>query len=130
MEALDARLTAVEARVARVLQTIWITFGIGQAFSLILTAVRVFYIPHSPAGPVSTGNQQVHVSSARSVNPPDTGKTYLTTAEVAARENVSPRTLLTWIQEGRVSPAPEKSDRAWIIPADYRIQPPSADDCR
>jgi type IV pilus assembly protein PilF len=36
----------------------------------------------------------------------------------------SPRTLLTHIAAGRITPAPTQSGRAWIIPLNYRYQPP------
>lgn len=91
------------------------------------------------AGPqpaISTGRQEINLSglpadpdSAASTGPgsSSTGsKDWYTTAEVATRENIAPRTLLAWIEAGRIEPAPLKTPRTWIIPAGYRIQPPPA----
>jgi len=54
------------------------------------------------------------------------GKTYLTVAEVAKREHIAERTLISWIEQGRLEPPPTKEGKAWIVAAEYRIKPPNA----
>lgn len=53
-------------------------------------------------------------------------RTYLTTAEVAKREQVSERTVTDWITAGRLVPPPTKEGKEWRISAQYRIPPQTA----
>ena len=52
---------------------------------------------------------------------------WLTTTEVAARENIARRTLIDWIASSRIHPPPHKSSRTWHIPANYEIRTSSRD---
>ena len=58
-----------------------------------------------------------------------THRTYLTTADVAAKEQVSVREVVDMIAQGEITPPPEKSGREYRIAANYRILPQSAEDC-
>jgi len=53
---------------------------------------------------------------------------YLTTAEVAAKENVSVREVVDMIATGEIVPLPQKEGREYRIAADYRrLRHPAAD---
>jgi hypothetical protein len=58
-----------------------------------------------------------------------THRTYLTTADVAAKEKVSVREVVDMIASGEISPPPEKSGREYRIAAHYSILPQPAEDC-
>lgn len=53
----------------------------------------------------------------------ESARTFLTVQEVAERENVADRTVLNWIEEGRIVPAPVKEGKAWVIAESFRILP-------
>jgi len=54
---------------------------------------------------------------------PESKRTFLTVKDVAERESVSERTIITAISQGRIAPQPERDGRAWTIAADYRFLP-------
>ena len=100
--------------------TKWLVVGCA-AFNLIL---KFFPIPvpyQHPIPPQSVGsNNAVQIGA----NPkPESKRTFLTVKDVAERENVSERTIITAISQGRISPQPERDGRAWTIAADYRFLP-------
>lgn len=111
--------------VSIILTSLGAVLRIGQALHLIPdnTAPAPAVMPGpGPGGSAPSGNSNsVHIGAGSFQ---ETRKTYFTTAEVAARESIAERTLLTWIEEGRISPAPQKIGRAWSIPVDYKISPP------
>lgn len=74
---------------------------------------------------ISTGNHEINLGGAADSGP-GTQRIFLTTAELAARERIAERTALQWISDGRVLPPPVKTERSWVIAADYRILPPTA----
>jgi hypothetical protein len=53
----------------------------------------------------------------------ESGREYLTVAEVAVREGKDERTITMWIEGGRIEPVPRKVGKAWVIAEDYRILP-------
>jgi hypothetical protein len=53
----------------------------------------------------------------------ESGREYLTVAEVAVREGKDERTITLWIEGGRIEPVPTKMGKAWVIAEDYRILP-------
>ena len=53
----------------------------------------------------------------------ESGREYLTVAEVAEREGKEERTITLWIEGGRIEPVPRKVGTAWVIAEDYRILP-------
>lgn len=55
---------------------------------------------------------------------------YKTVAEFAESAGLAPRTISSYIAEGRIQPQPVKAGREWIIPATSRILPQSAADSR
>ncbi len=58
-----------------------------------------------------------------------THRTYLTTADVAAKEKVSVREVVDMIAQGEIEPPPEKIGREYRIAANYRILPHPAASC-
>lgn len=58
-----------------------------------------------------------------------TARTWLTTKDVAAREKVDERTVLNYIEQGMIEPAPVKAGKAWQIAAHFRIIPKDAESC-
>jgi len=58
-----------------------------------------------------------------------TARTWLTTKDVAAREKVDERTVLNYIEQGMIEPAPVKAGKAWQIAANFRIIPKDAETC-
>lgn len=51
------------------------------------------------------------------------GREFLTVQEVAEREGMDERTILLWIEGGRIEPVPVKEGKSWVIAEDYRILP-------
>lgn len=48
---------------------------------------------------------------------------YYLVSEVAIREGKAERTIIEWIEAGRIQPAPTKEGKEWRIAASYRIPP-------
>lgn len=67
-------------------------------------------------------SQSVNVGAVEGVAA-DSAREYLTVQEVAEREGVTDRTILNWIDEGRIHPAPIKEGKSWVIAEDFRILP-------
>lgn len=76
-------------------------------------------------GRSSAGNTNTNIITSDAAKTADSksGRTFLTTAEVAKREQVSERTVTDWIASGRIQPAPVKDGKEWQISAQYRIPP-------
>ena len=78
----------------------------------------------------SNVTQSVNVGEATAEdNQLATHRTYLTTADVAKREDISVREVTDMIAHGEITPPPAKDGREYRIAADYRILPQPADDC-
>jgi len=68
-------------------------------------------------------SQSVNVGAVETVADTDSAREYLTVQEVAEREGVTDRTVINWIEEGRIVPAPEKAGKSWAISESFRILP-------
>lgn len=128
---MNDRVLALESKVAGIYRMVLCSLILTVLFGLlrIFRVLPDFQPPAVPApSSAPSGNSNaVNIGAALpAISGEQSRKDYLTTAEVASRENIAERTLLTWIEQGRIQPAPEKSSRAWLIPVNYRIQPPSA----
>jgi hypothetical protein len=97
---------------------------IGIAVNVVLFMLKTF-LPIGGTGMASSvhGN---NVQIGAGISPENPQRDYLRTDEVAEREGVAPRTVLEWVYDGRISPPPIKTDRAWQFAADYRILPQTA----
>lgn len=75
-------------------------------------------------------SQNVNVGKA---TPPaemvDSARDYVTTADIAARENVTERAVLDWIASGRIEPMPVKEGKSWVIAKNFRIVPNDTECC-
>lgn len=115
-------------RVDKLEKDVAVLKGLGWATLIITTAglaLRIWQIARPPGTGPSGNSNAVHIGGTAPAAS-DSRKIFLSTADVAAREKIAERTLLEWIEQGRISPAPVKSARAWIIAADYRILPQTA----
>ena len=131
--AIQDRLTAAEERLATAETSLrsfrslrpWIIAGtIASIIGAILKLLPLHSLTPSPepAAPSSNTNS-LHIGTASDPGP-ESRALWLTTDDVARREKKSPRTILTWITEGRIHPAPIQTDRAWLISPDYTITAP------
>lgn len=126
---LQDRLTAAEASI-RTLRALRPWIIVGTISSIIGTILKLLPIhppgsePISPPAP-ATNTNSLHIGAATTTPDPDpeSRALWLTTDDVARREKKSPRTILTWISEGRITPAPVQTDRAWLISPDYIVTP-------
>lgn len=59
----------------------------------------------------------------------DSAKTWLTTKDVAAREGITERTVINYIENGMIDPTPRKNGKAWEIAANFRIVPNDSESC-
>ncbi len=56
-------------------------------------------------------------------------RTWLTTKEVAAREKVTERTVINYIERGMIEPPPVRDGKAWQIAQSFRIIPQDTETC-
>lgn len=56
-------------------------------------------------------------------------KSWLTTKDVATREGITERTVINYIEQGMIEPAPRKTGKAWEIAEHFRIIPKDAENC-
>lgn len=83
--------------------------------------------PHSGSAP--SQSTSVITGDASDLSQLTTHRTYLTTADVAAKEKVSVREVVDMIAQGEIEPPPEKTGREYRIAANYRILPHAAASC-
>ena len=136
MSEMEARHATMEAAI-RTLQgmRIWIIAGV--LVGILNALLKLLPVPSARDAtttplqppPPSSNSNSLHIGTTPPA--PASHAEWLTTEEVAARERRAPRTILTWIAEGRIQPPPVQSDRSWRISpgytltaADSRYQPP------
>ncbi len=73
--------------------------------------------------------QSVNVGQAEAALVKDSAKTWLTTKDVAAREGITERTVINYIEQGMIEPTPRKNGKAYEIAANFRIIPKSSEEC-
>ena len=81
----------------------------------------------APPAPAQASGNTVTIGALDGPAAPESRKTYLSTADIAARENITERTVVKYISEGRLDPPPVKDGKAYRIAAEYRILPQSAE---
>ncbi len=109
---MEARLMILEKRISYVMAL--------QVLGIILAVAKFAWVSPITA---PTTTQDIRIGEASAVNPQ---RDFLRADEVGEREGVSTRTVISWIETGRIDPPPIKSQRAWQIAADYRILPQTA----
>jgi len=84
----------------------------------------------SSGGGKGAVSQNVNVGKA---TPPaemvESARDYVTTADIAAKEQVTERAVLDWIAAGRIEPMPKKEGKAWVIAKNFRIVPNDSECC-
>lgn len=115
----ETTLNKIEAAINRV-TWLMITGIIVGILNLVITR---------PSTNASSQSTSVITSEAADLTQLTTHRTYLTTADVAAKEKVSVREVVDMIAQGEIEPPPEKSGREYRIAASYRIMPHSAASC-
>lgn len=115
---MEAGFSKIEARWNRI-EMLIILGIVGAILNLVLSASLTSggAGPHQSTSVITSDASKLASQSARA---------YLTTADVALREGIAERTVVEYINQGRISPAPEKTGKSWSIAAEYRILPPNA----
>jgi len=121
---MEADIIALREIVQDIPRQIKITkwFVIGCTILNVILKLLSLPVPYQapPPSPQSVGSSIVHIGA----NPkPESKRTFLTVKDVAEKEGVSERTVITAISQGRITPQPERDGRAWNIAADYRFLP-------
>jgi hypothetical protein len=119
MHMTETTLSKIDATLSRV-TWLMITGIIVGILNLVITRPGT----HAPSQSTS-----VITGDASDLSQLATHRTYLTTADVAAKEKVSVREVIDMIAQGEIEPAPEKTGREYRIAANYRILPQSAASC-
>lgn len=121
------RLEKIEADVRQIKRAGWRRETLLWV-SVVLGILKLWPVPMAmPATPPQNHSQSVKIGdSGKDV--PEPARDYLKTKEVAEREGVAERTIINWIEGGRLHPAPTRNGKAWVIAADYRVLPPDAAD--
>ena len=112
MKTLEAKIDTLERRQG------WIML---MSIISVLLGLAKLYIQTSAHPTPAQNSNSVNIGAQSAVTAPQ--RDYLTTEELATREGVSPRTVITWIESGRIQPPPIRAGRAWTISPDYRLQP-------
>ena len=135
-EGLSARMHMTETMLAKIDATL------SKLAWLVIAAVLVGVLnlvigkpgataPHQSTS-VITGDAQsgpALLDAATATGTAQSHRDYLTTADVAAKENVSVREVVDMIAQGEITPPPQKQGREYRITADYRLQPHPAAEC-
>ena len=70
-----------------------------------------------------------HDKAAAAAAAEASAKTWLTTKDVAAREGITERTVINYIENGMIEPTPRKNGKSWEIAANFRIIPNDSENC-
>lgn len=126
-EGLSARVKVLETTLGTVVdfgrKIIWLLVT-GILVGILNLVIRPQALPTNPQ------SQSVNVGQSKTAEDLVlTARDYLTTADIAQRENVTERAVTEWINEGRIYPEPVKQGKAWIIAKNFRIIPNGAEEC-
>lgn len=107
--------------------------GIKRLMWLVITAivVAILGLVVRPIQLPTPSHQSTSVitGSKDAASMPASAKTWLTTADVAAREKLTERTVINYIEAGQIQPPPVKAGKEWHIAANFRIIPKGSEDC-
>lgn len=116
IETLEADLVAMKGKIDGLRMLIWLNI----ALSVVFGVVKLFMAGHAP--PASASGNSVQIGAAMSDAAAElTRRDYLRTDEVAKREGVSPRTVISMVERGDFSPAPVKDGREWRFSKGYTL---------
>jgi hypothetical protein len=116
LEHMNRTLSAININLSKL---VWIIIA---AFMVAL--LGLIMKPHGVGSPTNNSTS-VQVGQAEKTMA-KSGRDYLTVAEVATAEDVAPRTIVDWIDKGRIQPLPLKQGKEYTIAKDYRILPQDA----
>lgn len=100
---------------------IWAVIGLVISFIKLIQPLMNPIQPVTPA----TNTNSVEISNAGAMAK-EPQRDYLRTDEVAQREGVAERTVISWVHARRFEPMPVQGGRGWEFAADYRVLPLSA----
>jgi len=107
--------------------------GIKKLSWLVITAIVVALLGLviRPIQMPSAAHQSTSVITGQkdAAAMPASAKTWLTTTDVAKREQVTERTIINYIEAGQIDPAPVKEGKEWHIAEHFRIIPKNAEEC-
>lgn len=72
---------------------------------------------------------KVGATDAEALAKEDSAKTWLTTKDVAERQEVTEHTVTNWIADGMIEPIPVRNGKDWEIAANFRIVPKDTENC-
>jgi hypothetical protein len=92
-------------------------------------AVLKMQVAMMNSGGKGSVSQNVNVGKADGAKAELTARDYVTTADIAAKEQVTERAVIDWIAAGRIEPPPVKSGKSWVIARNFRIMPNDSECC-
>jgi hypothetical protein len=92
-------------------------------------AVLKMQVAMMNSGGKGSVSQNVNVGKADAAEVELTARDYVTTADIAAKEQVTERAVIDWIAAGRIEPPPVKSGKSWVIAKNFRIVPNDSGCC-
>lgn len=120
MRTTETSLTNIEDGIKRLMWLV-ITAIVVAILGLVIRPIQIPSASHQSTS-VITGQKDAAAMPASS-------KTWLTTTEVAKRENVTERTVINYIEAGQIEPAPVKAGKEWHIAEHFRIIPKDSENC-
>ena len=124
MDDMEIQIKALNDRVDKVMTRMNILMIIGLLSPIASLLIKFFLVIPTPAATPPNNTNSVQIGGTEQPKPQ---REYLDSDEVGEREGVTSRTVINWIEQGRISPQPTRQGRAWIISANYRILPQAAE---
>ena len=92
-------------------------------------AVLKMQVAMMNSGGKGSVSQNVNGGKADDAKAELTARDYVTTADIAAKEQVTERAVIDWIAAGRIEPPPVKTGKSWVIAKNFRIVPNDSECC-
>lgn len=113
---IEADLVAMKTKMEGIRRLIVVNIVI----SIIFGAVKLFMASHS--SPTSASGNSVQIGATAAPVKELSARDYLRTEEVAEREGISPRTVLSLVENNMITPEPVKHGREWRYAKNYAVQ--------
>jgi hypothetical protein len=132
---MEARMKEIEKEIALIRKEIRLAKWIPSCVSVVCAIACKLFTPAPlppPPQPAEVKKSTTSEAVGNTVNiglddsKADPQRDWLTVAEVAEKEQLSERTITTYIASGRIEA--DKSKRAFRIPKTYQVQPPRTAD--
>lgn len=125
IETLEQDLVAMNTKITKLAEDfkgLRMLILVNIAVSVVFGIAKMVMASHG-AAPASASGNSVQIGAAVPAAAVEmTARDYLKTDEVADREGVSPRTVISMVERGEFSPAPVKDGREWRFARDYRVK--------